>query len=86
MSIRAILTLAVLWAVSLFIASSVVRAQAFPIVPLPDPRIVSGSDLGFRVEGMQNGVPVGRLVIRVDGQWIDARFGSIKVDPRITSR
>ena len=86
MSIRSILTLTVLWVLSLLIVSSVVRAQAYPIEPLPEPRIISGPDLGFRVEGMQRGVPVGRLVIRVDGRWVEARLGSINTDPRITAR
>ncbi len=68
MSIRAILTLAVLWVVSLFIVSSVVGAQAFPIVPLPEPRIVSGSDLGFRVDALprDNGPVVEAAVNRVE--------------------
>ncbi len=86
MSFRAILTLAALWVLSLFLVSSVGAQQAFLIDPLPEPRIISGPDVGFRIEGTQKGAPVGRLVIRVDGKWIEARFGAVNKDPRISSR
>ena len=46
MSIRAILTLAALWVLSLFLVSSVGAQQAFPIEPLPEPRIISGQTWG----------------------------------------
>jgi hypothetical protein len=73
MSIRVIVSLAMLWVVSLFVASGV-RAQVFEIPrPLPEPRIVSGPDFGFRIEADQSGTPVGKLVVRVDGKWIEAR-------------
>jgi hypothetical protein len=86
MSIRAIVTLAALWVLSLFIVSSVGAQQAFAVDPLPEPRIISGADVGFRIEGMQKGAPVGRLVIRVDGKWIEARLGTVTNDPRISLR
>lgn len=86
MSIRAILTLAALWVLSLFIVSSVGAQQAFGIDPLPEPRIVSGPDVGFRIEGRQKGAPVGQLVVRIDGKWVEARFGTLNMDPRISSR
>ena len=36
-------------------------------------RIVSGADIGFRIEGTDaSGKPVGRWMIRVDGQWVEA--------------
>jgi hypothetical protein len=36
------------------------------------PRVVSGNDVGFRVEGIDiTGKPYGRLVIRVEGNWIE---------------
>lgn len=37
----------------------------------PTPTVISGGDIGFRVESQRGGVPVGRLVIRVDGNWIE---------------
>ena len=40
-----------------------------------EPRVLSGSDLGFRVEGMaRDGAPIGTLVVRVDGKWVAPQF------------
>ena len=86
MSLRTVLTIGLLWVFSLVVAVSIVRAQSYQITPLPEPRIVSGADFGFRVEGHQNGIAVGTLVVRVNDKWIDAREGSVKGVPRITSR
>jgi hypothetical protein len=42
---------------------------------LPQQRVVSGSDLGFRIEGSRSdGTPTGRLVVRINGQWVEAAF------------
>jgi hypothetical protein len=39
-----------------------------------DPLILSGSDFGFRVEGYgRDGQPLGRIVVRVDGRWVEPR-------------
>jgi hypothetical protein len=38
-----------------------------------DKRIVSGPDLGFRVDGERNGVPTGHFVIRVNGSWVEVK-------------
>jgi hypothetical protein len=44
---------------------------------LPQQRVISGSDLGFRIEGSRSdGTPTGRLVVRINGQWIEAAFGA----------
>jgi len=78
MSVRTILSLAVLWVLSLFVVGSIVKAQVFELPrPLPEPRIVTGPDFGFRIESDQGGVPVGKLVVRVDGKWIEARVGAL---------
>jgi hypothetical protein len=77
--------LAVMWAVSL-VAMSVVasRAQA-PTPPQPTPFdtiishrtllegpiIVSGNDVGFRIDRSKNGIPIGNVVVRIDGRWVD---------------
>ena len=69
-------TFAILWALSL-VAVSVISAQAqrgrppgFGLLTV-QPTLVSGNDVGFRIERTQNGVPVGRVVIRIDGRWVD---------------
>jgi hypothetical protein len=40
------------------------------------PTVISGSDIGFRVEGHKGNTPVGTLVVRVDGRWIEPEFAS----------
>jgi hypothetical protein len=32
-------------------------------------RVISGSDLGFRIDDVKNGKIVGQFVVRVRGQW-----------------
>lgn len=39
----------------------------------PQPRIVSGDDIGFRVDSTdRTGRPVGTLMVRVNGEWVEA--------------
>ncbi len=69
--------LAILWALSL-VAVSVISSSAqaqrgrsgFNLLT-EGTTVVSGNDVGFRIERTQDGVPVGKLVIRVDGRWVD---------------
>jgi hypothetical protein len=35
------------------------------------PIVISGNDVGFRVERTQDGIPVGKVVVRVNGVWVD---------------
>ena len=72
--------LAILWALSLVAVSVVtLSAQAqrgrpgFELLTV-QPIVVSGDDVGFRIERTQDGVPVGRVVVRIDGRWVDT-FG-----------
>ena len=47
------------------------RAQAKPVEPQPaDVNIITGSDLGFRVEERNVRGVRGTLVVRVDGRWV----------------
>ena len=53
-------------------------AQAPSIQPAPgsqpqaqSPTIISGNDIGFRVDQYKRGIPVGVLVVRVNGQWVE---------------
>lgn len=68
MSVRTRLGLIVLWVSSLVAVSMWASAQSRQVIP-ESPVVLSGSDLGFRVEGPQGSARVGRLVVRVDGQW-----------------
>jgi hypothetical protein len=41
-----------------------------------DPPVVhSGSDIGFRVEAHDGTKPIGQLVVRINGQWVEVQFG-----------
>ena len=75
---------ALVWMLSLVavgaIASVLTSAQVQPQAPGQRPlltqgtTILSGSDIGFRLERTtQDGVPIGTLVVRVDGRWVEAR-------------
>ena len=78
MSARMIFSFAILWVLSLLVVGSVVRAQVFEMPRiLPEPRVLSGPDFGFRIEADQNGTALGKLVVRVDGKWIEARVAAL---------
>ena len=74
MSIRTGISLAVVWVGSLVAAAAIATAQARMTTPLPEPIVLSGADVGFRVEGKQGGTPVGQFVVRFDGKWVEPAF------------
>lgn len=39
------------------------------------PQIISGNDLGFRVDSSRGDTLTGALVVRVNGQWVEVTFG-----------
>jgi hypothetical protein len=67
------------WALSLVVvgvltaAAQVRPPQARTVDPmtLASPTILTGGDVGFRLERVRDGVPVGRVVVRVDGHWVE---------------
>ena len=59
------------WVLSLVLVAtlaSIVTAQI-----QSTPRVMSGDDFGFRVDGVDRitNVPFGQLVIRVKGEWVE---------------
>lgn len=73
--------LAALWALSLMLvgtfsgSADAQRAGARP-GPAGDlitetPTVVTGNDIGFRFERTADGIAIGRLIVRVDGRWIE---------------
>jgi hypothetical protein len=64
--------LAVAWVVSVLVvaaaASMLTSAQT-----ANDKKVVSGSDLGFRIDSERGGVPTGRFVVRVNGNWVELK-------------
>ena len=77
MPVRRIAVFALLWVASLLVVVTIARAQVYPINPLPQPKVIFGPDFGIRIEGEQNGVPVGPLVVKINGKWVEARIGSV---------
>jgi hypothetical protein len=68
--------LAILWALSLLVVGTLSsslqaqRRQGFSFLT-ESPTVVFGNDVGFRIERVQDGIPVGKVVVRVDGRWVD---------------
>jgi len=46
------------------------QAQALPSPQPSNERIISGADLGFRLEGRDRRGVTGTLMVRVNGQWL----------------
>jgi hypothetical protein len=70
---RIYLVIAIMWVASL--AAVGVAAQVPMFRVLPEPKVMSGADVGFRVEGMYGDVPSGVIVLRVNDKWVEARTG-----------
>jgi hypothetical protein len=65
----------VLWLASLMVVAGVASALTYARTEQADAHNLSGNDLGFRLEGKNSsGDPVGALMVRVDGKWVEAGF------------
>lgn len=71
---RCVIVLA--WVLSVVLAATSARAQTSLWAPITEPVVKAGGDLGFRVEWLNGRTPYGQLVIRQNGQWIEARIGA----------
>lgn len=62
------------WIFALWILSLVV-AGAWGQTPreLP-PRLITADDIGFRIDRMRGEIPVGTLMVRIDGKWVEMEF------------
>lgn len=61
-------------ALTLIAATAWATAQLVRVDPVT-PTVMTGGDVGFRVEGLRAGQPVGVIVVKVNGQWVEAAFG-----------
>jgi hypothetical protein len=75
MSLRFRCAIAAGWLISLVLTATWVSAQHRQWTPLTEPVIVSGDDVGFRVEWIKDRIPTGEIVIRLNGQWVEAHIG-----------
>lgn len=74
MPVRARVVLVVLWVASLIAVRVIATEQSQGMQPLRSgPIIVSGEDIGFRIEGTIGDAPAGTLVIRRNGVWVEPR-------------
>lgn len=65
-----ILMLAVLAAAAWGYTQGIVATE--PVTPI----VLSGADIGFRMQGRQGATPVGQLVVRINGEWKPVVFAS----------
>lgn len=76
------IAIGLVWVVTVVATGLWAHAQSNPrIVPPPRPPqtpdteipvIISGNDLGFRVEGWnRDGTPIGRIVVHQEGKWLE---------------
>jgi|KBSMisStaDraftv2_1062788.scaffolds.fasta_scaffold3538467_1 hypothetical protein len=72
------------WVLSLAVAAGLASAVTAQVTRAPLPRVVSGNDIGFRVEGTNPaGKPVGTWVVRINGDWVEAAT-TMKAAPATT--
>ena len=53
-----------------------VGAWGFAQAPQQSPIVISGNDLGFQIESQRGSTAIGKLVVRVDGKWVEAQFSA----------
>lgn len=70
MSKRALSIMAA-WLFSLIAVATIAQTRA--MTADPEPTVISGKDIGFRVDRYDGRRPVGVFVIRVDGRWIEPK-------------
>ena len=84
--------IAMLWAISSLVTGVLTAAAQRPTgdarvgaagaLITEAPTIVSGPDLGFRIERTRDGIALGKIVVRVDGKWIDTGSSATVVPAR----
>jgi hypothetical protein len=62
----------VLWILSVLAAGAWGQGQEPPLIVRG--QVVSGDDIGFRIDRKRGEVPVGVFVVRIDGKWVEAEF------------
>jgi hypothetical protein len=72
MTARARIVMALLWIGSLVLVGAIATAQTRRD-PAP---VISGADIGFKPEGWEGAARTGKLVVRINGQWVEAIAGT----------
>ena len=82
--------LAVVWTLSLLVvgAASFSAQGRGGVPPLSSslitegPTLLSGNDIGFRMERTKDGIAIGKLVVRIDGRWVDTDTTISGIQPK----
>jgi hypothetical protein len=62
----------VLWLSSLVLVAVFASALTFAQTSRTEPQILSGGDIGVRIDGTDPwGAPIGTVVVRLYGQWVE---------------
>jgi len=66
---------------AIFLAGVLLGAGAWgyaqAVMPQPvTPVVIFGNEIGFRMEARKGEKAVGRLVVRIDGTWVETEFWS----------
>src|SRR5262249_55412587 len=69
----------------LLIASAWGYRQVVGIQPVT-PTVLSGAHFGFRLDGKRAGTPVGPLVVKMNGQWVEADIAAPGLPKRISAK
>jgi hypothetical protein len=69
MSKRAVSILAA-WLFSFIAITAIAHSRQ---TPNGKPLVIAGNDIGFRVDRYDGGRPVGVIVVRVDGRWVEPK-------------
>jgi hypothetical protein len=70
------LIVAALWLLSLLGVAAATAAGQRSYQSLREPEVISGADIGFRVDRDNGDTPVGELVVRRNGKWVAVEFGA----------
>jgi len=72
---------AILWVLWLIVVNAISSSAQPPTGPGPfglnpnrimvTPELVFGNDVGFRIVRTEDGIPIGKIVVRIDGRWVE---------------
>ena len=57
---------------ALALTAAVMAQASKPALPR-DQSVLTSGDIGFRVESYDGGTPVGTLVVRINGRWLEPK-------------
>jgi len=67
----------VLWLASLVVVAVLVSVLTAAQTNQANQRVLSGTDIGFRIDRSDRaGRPVGALVVRINGNWVEATYAA----------